>query len=76
VLHAIAKACGSLVSSLGGGEHAHLLVPLLEKLAENEETVIRTNVRTNLNQQKYASMHANICFEGNKSCFDSFLLIS
>jgi hypothetical protein len=44
VLHALAKAFGSLVPSLGGGEYAHLLVPMLEKLAEHEETVVRNNV--------------------------------
>ncbi len=34
-----------LTQFLGGAEHAPLLIPLLEKLASAEETVIRDAVR-------------------------------
>jgi HEAT repeat protein len=38
---AIAEAAGGLVKAIGGGEHAHVLIPLLEALAEKEETIVR-----------------------------------
>ena len=38
---AIAEAAGGLVKAIGGSEHAHMLIPLLEKLAEKEETIVR-----------------------------------
>lgn len=45
ILHAIAKACGSIVAACGGGGNAACLLPLLETLCEHEETVVRNNVR-------------------------------
>ncbi|MGB1599188.1 MAG: hypothetical protein ACPIOQ_40945 [Promethearchaeia archaeon] len=41
ILLAIAEAAGGLVKAIGGGEHAHILIPLLEALAEKEETIVR-----------------------------------
>lgn len=41
ILLAIAEAAGGLVKAIGGGEHAHMLIPLLEALAEKEETIVR-----------------------------------
>uniref|UniRef100_A0A6U5B6B9 TOG domain-containing protein n=1 Tax=Hemiselmis andersenii TaxID=464988 RepID=A0A6U5B6B9_HEMAN len=43
ILHAIAKACGQIVGSCGGGDNAAVLLPLLETLCEHEETVVRSN---------------------------------
>lgn len=40
----IAEVAGGLVAAVGGGETAHLLLPLLEALAEKEETVVRAKV--------------------------------
>lgn len=44
VLMAIAEGAGGLVAAVGGGETAHSLLPLLEALAEKEETVVRAKV--------------------------------
>jgi hypothetical protein len=33
------------VPAVGGGEYAHLLLPLLEALAEKEETLVRSKVK-------------------------------
>uniref|UniRef100_A0A6U2FNL7 Phosphatase PP2A regulatory subunit A/Splicing factor 3B subunit 1-like HEAT repeat domain-containing protein n=1 Tax=Hemiselmis andersenii TaxID=464988 RepID=A0A6U2FNL7_HEMAN len=41
VLMTIAEAAGGMVQSVGGGDVAHSLLPLLEALAEQEETVVR-----------------------------------
>lgn len=41
VLMSLAEALGDCVDSVGGGEHAHVLLPLLETLSEVEETVVR-----------------------------------
>ncbi len=37
---------GNLVPAVGGGDYAHLLLPLLEALAEKEETLVRAKVQT------------------------------
>jgi len=41
ILLAIAESAGTLVAALGGNEYAHTLIPLLESLAEKEETIVR-----------------------------------
>uniref|UniRef100_A0A6T8EM82 Phosphatase PP2A regulatory subunit A/Splicing factor 3B subunit 1-like HEAT repeat domain-containing protein n=1 Tax=Cryptomonas curvata TaxID=233186 RepID=A0A6T8EM82_9CRYP len=41
ILMAIAEGAGNLVPAVGGGDYAHLLLPLLEALAEKEETLVR-----------------------------------
>mmetsp|Transcript_27735 Transcript_27735/g.54232 ORF Transcript_27735/g.54232 Transcript_27735/m.54232 type:complete len:588 (+) Transcript_27735:207-1970(+) len=41
VLMTIAEGAGDLVGPVGGGDVAHSLLPLLEALAEQEETVVR-----------------------------------
>jgi hypothetical protein len=38
---------GNLVPAVGGGDYAHLLLPLLEALAEKEETLVRAKVTPN-----------------------------
>lgn len=50
ILLAIAKAAGGLVKAIGGGEHAHMLIPLLEALAEKEETIVRVKAVESLVQ--------------------------
>mmetsp|Transcript_34754 Transcript_34754/g.54295 ORF Transcript_34754/g.54295 Transcript_34754/m.54295 type:complete len:595 (+) Transcript_34754:104-1888(+) len=42
ILLAIAEVAGTMVKALGGGEFAHNLVPILEALAEKDETIVRT----------------------------------
>jgi hypothetical protein len=44
ILMTIAEVAGTLVPALGGGESAHTLLPLLEALAEKDETFVRTKV--------------------------------
>jgi hypothetical protein len=44
VLMTIAEGAGGLVAAVGGGETGHSLLPLLEALAEKEETVVRAKV--------------------------------
>jgi len=41
ILLAVAEAAGGLVQAIGGGEHVGSLIPLLEALAEKEETIVR-----------------------------------
>lgn len=41
IMVALAEEIGKLVPSVGGPEHAHCLVPLLEDLAREDETVVR-----------------------------------
>jgi hypothetical protein len=44
ILMTIAEVAGTLVPAIGGGESAHTLLPLLESLAEKDETFVRTKV--------------------------------
>lgn len=41
IMVALAEEVGKLVPHVGGPEHAHCLVPLLEELAREDETVVR-----------------------------------
>jgi len=50
ILHAMAESIPSLIPALGGGESAHLLLPALEALAEQDETIVRTKAVTSLTE--------------------------
>jgi serine/threonine-protein phosphatase 2A regulatory subunit A len=41
LMEALAEEVGKLVPMVGGPKHAHCLVPLLEELARQDETVVR-----------------------------------
>ncbi len=45
VLLALAEELGNFVEFVGGGVHAHLLLPPLETLAAVEETAVREKVK-------------------------------
>lgn len=50
ILLAIAEAAGGMVQALGGGDHGHTLIPLLEALCEKEETIVRAKAVESLVQ--------------------------
>jgi serine/threonine-protein phosphatase 2A regulatory subunit A len=46
ILLALSKKIGDFVPFIGGPEHAHILIPIIESLCSAEETVIRVNAAT------------------------------
>ena len=68
VLMTIAEGAGGLVAAVGGGETGHSLLPLLEALAEKEETVVRAKVtsKPSINILPHASYCAGHVFIGNR----------
>jgi len=50
ILLAIAESAGGMVQALGGGDHGHTLIPLLEALCEKEETIVRAKAVESLVQ--------------------------